>query len=339
MSPLLKRKWHIFRQNRRAFISLMLFGVLFFLSMIAPLIANDKPLFVWYKGKVYFPVLTDYTDAFFGGTLPTYADYKDPYTIQEINKNGFMIMPVIKFSYDTINYDLQTPAPSKPSYQNILGTDDQARDVFSRLLYGLRISFLFGILLTLISSVIGILAGAVQGYFGGKTDLFFQRFLEVWGSMPQLFILIIVSSLLKPGFWTLLCILCLFNWTSLVGVVRAEFLRSRNLDYVKAAKVLGVGHFRIIYRHILPNALVSAITYIPFILSGSIVALTALDFLGFGLPPGEPSLGDLIRQGKENLSAPWLGLTAFVVLSLLLSCLIFIGEGVRDAFDPKKEVK
>lgn len=339
MSPLLKRKWKIFRQNRRAFISLMLFGVLFFLSMIAPLIANDKPLFVWYKGKVYFPVLTDYTDAVFGGTLPTYADYKDPYTIQEINKNGFMIMPVIKFSYDTINYDLQTPAPSKPSYQNILGTDDQARDVFSRLLYGLRISFLFGILLTLISSVIGILAGAVQGYFGGKTDLFFQRFLEVWGSMPQLFILIIVSSLLKPGFWTLLCILCLFNWTSLVGVVRAEFLRSRNLDYVKAAKVLGVGHFRIIYRHILPNALVSAITYIPFILSGSIVALTALDFLGFGLPPGEPSLGDLIRQGKENLNAPWLGLTAFVVLSLLLSCLIFIGEGVRDAFDPKKEVK
>ena len=334
MNILQKKHWTTFRQNKRAFYAAVLFSVLFVLSLLSPIIANDKPLIVSYKGGYYFPLFTDYTDEFFGGTLPTAADYKDKTTVEEIKKNGFMVMPIIPFSYDTFDYDLNTPAPAAPSFRHWLGTDDSARDLLARLLYGLRISILFGLLLTIFSSIIGLFVGAIQGYFGGKVDLFFQRFLEIWGSLPQLFILIIVSSLLLPSFWTLLIVLLLFSWTTLVGVVRAEFLKTRNFDYVKAAKVLGMSNARIIVRHILPNAMVSALTYIPFILSGAIVALTALDFLGFGLPAGEPSLGELVRQGKENLQAPWIGISTFVLLSVLLSCLIFVGEGVRDAFDP-----
>ena len=339
MSPLFLRRWNQFCQNRRAVWASFLLIVLFVVSLFAEVIANDKPLLVRYKGHFYFPILTDYTDAFFGGSLPTFADYKDPFTVQEIEKNGWMMMPPVPFSYDTVNYDLDQPSPAPPSRVNWLGTDDQARDVLARLIYGVRISLLFGLALTILSSLIGIFMGALQGYFGGKVDLIFQRILEIWGSLPQLFILIIVSSLLLPSFGTLLVVMLLFSWTSLVGVVRAEFLRARNFEYVKAARVLGVSNFRIMLRHILPNALVSALTYIPFILSGAVVALTALDFLGFGLPPGEPSLGELVRQGKENLNAPWIGLAAFIVLAVLLSALIFIGEGVRDAFDPRKEKK
>lgn len=333
---MIKDRFQSFKKQRRAYVALILFVGIFVVSLLSPIIANDKPLFVWYKGGAYFPIVHDYTDAFFGGSLPTYADYKDPYTVDQIKQNGFMIMPIIPFSFDTINYDLQSPSPSKPSFQNWLGTDDQARDVLARLLYGVRISILFGLILTLISSVIGIFVGAVQGYFGGKTDLILQRVLEMWGSLPQMFILIIVSSILLPGFWALLIVLLLFSWTSLVGVVRAEFLRGRNFEYVKAAKALGVSDARIIMRHILPNALVASVTYIPFILSGGIVALTALDFLGFGMPAGSPSLGELVRQGKENISAPWLGLSAFVSMAVLLVCLVFIGEGVRNVFDPRQ---
>ena len=330
-------RFQIFKKQHRAFWALILFVCIFVLSLLSPIIANDKPLFVWYKGSAYFPILTDYTDEFFGGSLPTYADYKDTYTIEQINKNGFMIMPIIPFSYDTINYDLQEPSPSRPTMQNWLGTDDQGRDVLARLLYGIRISILFGLILTLVSSIIGIFVGAIQGYFGGKTDLFLQRFLEIWGSLPQMFILIIVSSILLPGFWTLLIVLLLFSWTGLVGVVRAEFLRGRNFEYVKAAHALGVSDMRIILRHILPNALVASVTYIPFILSSGIVALTALDFLGFGMPAGSPSMGELVRQGKENINAPWLGLSAFVSMATLLICLVFIGEGVHYSFDPRRK--
>ena len=330
-------RFQIFKKQKRAFYALILFLGIFILSLFAPIIANDKPLFVWYKGNAYFPIITDYTDEFFGGSLPTYADYKDSYTIEQINQNGFMVMPPIPFSYDTINYDLQEPSPSRPTMQNWLGTDDQGRDVLARLLYGIRISILFGLILTLISSVIGIFVGAIQGYFGGKTDLFMQRFLEIWGSLPQMFILIIVSSILLPGFWTLLIILLLFSWTGLVGVVRAEFLRGRNFEYVKAAHALGVSDKRIIVRHILPNALVASVTYIPFILSSGIVALTALDFLGFGMPAGSPSMGELVRQGKENITAPWFGLSAFISTAVLLICLVFVGEGVRYAFDPRRK--
>ena len=330
-------RWQAFKKQKRAYFSLILFICIFCVSLLAPLIANDKPLFVYYNGKVHFPIITDYTDAYFGGSLPTFADYKDAFTIEQINKNGFMIMPAVHFSFDTINYDLDVPSPAPPSLDNWLGTDDQARDVFARLLYGVRISILFGLILTVFSSVIGIFVGAVQGYFGGKTDLFFQRFLEIWASMPQMFVLIIVSSILLPGFWTLLFILLLFSWTGLVGVVRAEFLRARNFDYVKAAKALGVSDMRIMLRHILPNALVACVTYIPFILSGSIVALTALDFLGFGMPAGSASLGELVRQGKENINAPWLGLSAFLSTAVLLITLVFIGEGVRNVFDPRQK--
>ena len=339
MSPLNQRRIKLFKENKRALIALFLFGIVFFISLFAELIANDKPLIVRYKNQTYFPLFSMYTDADFGGVLPTEADYKDSFTKQQIEENGWMIMPIIPFSYDTINYDLKVASPAPPSRENWLGTDDQARDILARLIYGLRASILFGLILTFVSSAIGILMGAIQGYFGGKTDLILQRIIEIWGSLPQLFILIIVFSLFKPSFLTLLIVLMLFSWPALVSVVRAEFLRGRNMDYVKAAKVIGLSDFRIMCRHILPNACVSALTYIPFILSGAIVALTALDFLGFGLPPGEPSLGELVRQGKDNLQAPWIGLTAFLVLSVLLSSLIFIGEGIRDAYDPRKEVK
>jgi microcin C transport system permease protein len=281
-------------------------------------------------------VFKDYAETDFGGDFPSDANYRDPHLAGLINGQGWMLWPPVRFRYDTVNYDLPVPAPAPPSADNWLGTDDQGRDVLARLIYGLRLSVLFGLLLTLTSSLIGVVAGAVQGYFGGRVDLFFQRFLEIWGGLPQLFILIIVSSVVAPGFWTLLLILMLFSWTSLVGVVRAEFLRARNFDYVRAARALGMTDGRIMFKHVLPNAMVATLTFLPFILSGSIVALTALDFLGLGLPPGSASLGDLLRQGKDNLQAPWLGISGFILTALMLSLLVFVGEAVRDAFDPRK---
>ncbi|HRF43740.1 MAG TPA: ABC transporter permease [Candidatus Competibacteraceae bacterium] len=338
LSPLTQRRLAQFQANRRGWWSLWGFLLLFGLSLGAEFIANDRPLLVYHQGALYVPVFKDYAETDFGGIFPSTANYRDPYLIKLINEDGWMFWPPIHFRHDTVNYDLPVPAPAPPSTDNWLGTDDQGRDVLARLIYGFRISVLFGLLLTLTSSIIGVAAGAVQGYFGGRVDLLFQRFLEIWGGLPQLFILIIVSSVVIPGFWTLLLVLMLFSWTSLVGVVRAEFLRARNFDYVRAARALGMSDGRIMFKHVLPNAMVATLTFLPFILSGSIVALTALDFLGLGLPPGSASLGDLLRQGKDNLQAPWLGVSGFVVVALMLSLLVFVGEAVRDAFDPRKNV-
>jgi microcin C transport system permease protein len=336
LSPLTRRRLDAFRANRRGFWSLWIFMALFFLCLMAEFWANDRPLLVEYEDQFYFPVFVDYPETIFGGDFGTAADYRDTYLARLIESHGWMIWPPIRYDYRTINLNMPVPAPAPPSTDNILGTDDQGRDVAARLIYGLRLSVLFGLALTLVSSAIGVAAGALQGYFGGKVDLLFQRFLEIWSGLPQLFILIIVASILTPGFWTLLAILVLFSWTSLVGVVRAEFLRARNFDYVRAARALGMSDRRIMVRHVLPNAMVATLTFMPFILNGSIVSLTSLDFLGLGLPPGSASLGDLLRQGKENLQAPWLGMTGFVVLALTLSLLVFVGEAVRDAFDPRK---
>ena len=336
VTPLTRRRLAQFHANRRGWWSLWLFLLLFGLSLGAEFIANDRPLLIRHQGSLYVPVLKEYAETDFGGTFPSAANYRDPFLADLIQQNGWMVWPPIRFHHDTVNYNLPVPAPAPPSAENWLGTDDQGRDVLARLIYGLRISVLFGLLLTLVSSVIGVIAGAVQGYFGGKVDLLFQRFLEIWGGLPQLFILIIVSSVITPGFWTLLLVLMLFSWTALVGVVRAEFLRARNFDYVRAARALGMSDGRIMFKHVLPNAMVATLTFMPFILSGSIVALTALDFLGLGLPPGSASLGDLLRQGKDNLQAPWLGISGFVVVALVLSLLVFVGEAVRDAFDPRK---
>ena len=305
--------------------------------MLAPVIANDKPLLLKYDGKLYVPVLKTYPETVFGGDFETETDYRDPYVKELIEaKGGWMIWPAIRFYYDSVNYNLPTPAPSHPTGENIFGTDDQGRDVAARVLYGFRISVLFGLTLTIVSSIIGITAGAFQGYYGGWLDLILQRFIEVWSSLPSLYILIIFSAMFVPGFWTLLLILLLFSWVGLVDVVRAEFLRTRNFDYVRAAHALGVSNFTIMRRHVLPNAMVATMTLMPFILTGSITALTSLDFLGLGLPPGSPSLGEMLAQGKNNLQAPWLGFTAFMSLALMLSLLTFIGEAVRDAFDPRK---
>ena len=306
------------------------------LSLFADVLANDKPLLVRYDGKWYFPLVATYTDLDFGGDFPTPADYADPYIRNNIEQNGWMLMPPVPFSFNTVDMEMDEPTPAAPSKRHWLGTDDEGRDIVARILYGLRLSLAFAFLLTLISSAVGITAGAVQGYFGGKLDIFMQRFIEIWESLPQLFILIIVSSIFLPSFWTLLVILLFFSWTSLTGMVRAEFMRTRNFEFVKAARVMGVGNRRIIYRHILPNALVSAITFIPFIMSEAIVSLTALDFLGLGLSHEYPSLGDLVRQGKDNLQAPWIGISIFIVLSVLLTALIFVGEGVRDMLDTRK---
>jgi microcin C transport system permease protein len=336
LSPLTRRRISNFCANRRGFWSLWIFLLLFFVSLSAELIANDRPLVIRYAGRFYWPILYDYAETDFGGVLPTEADYRDPEIAGLIKAKGWMLWPLIRFHYDTINYHLPMPAPSPPSADNWLGTDDQGRDVASRTIYGFRISVLFGLVLTLVSSIIGIAAGAVQGYFGGLIDLFFQRFIEIWQGLPILYLLIILASVVEPTFWWLLGLMLAFSWMGLVGVVRAEFLRVRNFDYVRAARALGVGNFKIMYRHILPNAMVAALTFMPFILNGAITTLTALDFLGFGLPPGSPSLGELLQQGKNNLQTPWLGLTAFGVLAVMLSLLIFIGEAVRDAFDPRK---
>lgn len=337
ITPLTRRRFANFKANRRGWWSLWIFLVLFVFTLCAELVANDKPLLLKYDGHFYAPVFKTYYETEFGGFLDTEADYRDP-EVQKLitDKGGWMIWPLIPYSYNTINYGLTQPAPSPPSTENWLGTDDQGRDVLARLIYGLRLSVLFGLTLTLIGSAIGVLAGAIQGYFGGLTDLLFQRFMEIWSGMPILYLLIIMSSLIEPTFWWLLFILLLFSWMHLVGVVRAEFLRARNFDYVKAARALGATDPVIMWRHVLPNAMVAAITFLPFILNGSITTLTALDYLGFGLPPGSPSLGEMLKQGKDNLQAPWLGLTAFCTLATMLSLLIFVGEAVRDAFDPRK---
>lgn len=331
------RRFAQFRANRRGYWSLWIMLALFIISLCAELVANDTPLLIRYQERFYWPLLVEYADTEFGGFLPTPADYRDPLTREEIESNGYMIWPLIPYSYDTIVRDSDRRVTLQPpSWRHWLGTDNQGRDVLARLIYGFRLSLLFGLTLTLFSSIIGIAAGGIQGYFGGLTDLFAQRFIEIWSGLPQLFILIIVASVLVPGFWTLLGVLMLFSWTALVGVVRAEFLRARNFDYVRAAKALGMRDSAIMVKHVLPNAMVATLTFLPFILTGAVVALTALDFLGLGLPPGSPSLGELLRQGKENLQAPWLGLSGFMVMSIMLSLLVFIGEAVRDAFDPRK---
>lgn len=336
LSPITRRRLAQFKANKRGFYSFWVFLVLLTLCLGAEFVANDKPLLVNYDGGLYLPVLNSYPETTFGGDFETETDYRDPYVQDLINGNGFMVWPPIRFSYDTINYNLTQPAPSPPSSTNWLGTDDQGRDVMARVIYGFRLSVLFGLILTIISSIIGITAGAFQGYYGGKVDLIMQRVIEVWSSLPSLYILIIFSAMFVPGFWTLLAILLLFSWVSLVDVVRAEFLRTRNFDYVRAAGALGVSNHTIMYRHVLPNAMVATLTLMPFVLTGSITALTSLDFLGLGLPPGSASLGELLAQGKNNLQAPWLGMTAFISLALMLSLLTFVGEAVRDAFDPRK---
>ncbi len=353
------RRWALFKANRRGFWSFWIFSVLFLISVFAPLLANDKPMLASYKGELLFPAWVDYPEAKFGGFLAK-TDFRDPVNLDEINANGWMIWPPIRYSYNTVNNELPQPAPSRPVWRmsleercakfalgsvdagcvfgnmNWLGTDDQGRDVIARLIHGFRISVAFGLILTLMSSIIGVFAGAVQGYFGGWTDLLFQRFIDIWASMPTLYLLIILAAFITPTFWLLLFILVLFSWTGLVGVVRAEFLRARNFEYVRAARAMGLSDWRIMVKHLLPNALVSTVTFMPFILSGSVTTLTALDFLGFGLPPGSPSLGELVAQGKNNLQAPWLGLTSFMVVSVMLTLLVFIGEAVRDALDPRK---
>jgi ABC-type microcin C transport system duplicated ATPase subunit YejF/ABC-type microcin C transport system permease subunit YejE len=336
VTPLNQRRLANFRANRRGWWSLWLFTALLVLSLGAELIANDKPLLLRFQGRLFVPVLVAYPETDFGGFLETEADYRDPAVRELIEADGWMIWPPIPYSYDTTVHDLPGPAPSPPSGRNWLGTDDQARDVTARLIYGFRLSVIFGLLLTVLSSVVGVTAGAVQGYFGGWIDLLMQRFIEIWSGMPSLFLLIILASVVTPSFWWLLGLLLLFSWMTLVGVVRAEFLRARNFDYVRAARALGVSDAAIMRRHLLPNATTAAMTFLPFITSGAVVTLTALDFLGFGLPPGSPSLGELLKQGKDNLQAPWLGFTGFAVISVMLTLLVFIGEAARDAFDPRR---
>jgi microcin C transport system permease protein len=336
LSPLMRRRLHNFSANRRGYWSLWVFLAMFIVSLFAELIANDRPLVIRYESHWYFPVFAAYPETTFGGVFPTEADYRDPAVAALIEAKGWMIWPPIRYHYDTINYLLPVPAPAPPSRDNWLGTDDQGRDLTARLIYGFRISVLFGLTLTVLSSAIGIVAGAVQGYFGGWVDLLFQRFIEIWAGLPVLYLLIILASVVEPNFWWLLGLMLLFSWMSLVGVVRAEFYRARNFDYVRAARALGVKNAVIMARHVLPNAMVATLTFLPFILNASITTLTSLDFLGFGLPPGSPSLGEILAQGKANLQAPWLGITGFAVLAVMLSLLVFIGEAVRDAFDPRK---
>jgi len=361
-NPINQRRLELFKANRRGYWSFWLFLGLFIFSLLANFIANDRPLLVWYKGELLSPVLVDYPEEKFGGFYAQ-TDYRDAEIQKEISDNGWALWPPISYDYRTLNLNPPGPAPTKPSWMmskeerckempngvndvnctignwNWLGTDGNSRDVMARVIYGFRISAIFGLVLTIISSAIGIAAGAVQGYFGGRVDLYFQRVIELWTSMPQLFILLIIASLVPPGFWILLGILLLFSWVSLVGVVRAEFLRGRNFDYVRAARALGLSDWRIMTKHLLPNAMVATVTFMPFILSGSLVTLTALDFLGLGLPVGSASLGELLAQGKNNLHAPWLVITAFCTVFLMLALLVFTGEAVRDALDPRKTFK
>ncbi|MDX1484985.1 MAG: ABC transporter permease [Alphaproteobacteria bacterium] len=336
VTPLTRRRFESFKRNRRGYWSLWVFLGLFVFSLFAEFLANDKPILVKFDGAYHMPIFKFYPETAFGGAFPTETDYRDPHVQALIAEKGWMVWPPVRYSFNTPNYFLTTPSPAPPSADNWLGTDDQARDVVARLIYGFRISVLFGLVLTLCASVIGVAAGAIQGYFVGWVDLTGQRLIEIWEGIPSLYVLIILASILVPGFWTLLGILLLFSWTALTGVVRAEFLRGRNFDYVRAARALGVGNATIMFRHVLPNAMVATITFLPFILNGSITALTALDFLGLGMPPGSPSLGELLAQGKGNLHAPWLGFSAVFSIAIMLSLLIFIGEAVRDAFDPRK---
>jgi microcin C transport system permease protein len=337
-SPIAHRRWRRFRSHRRGIVSLWIFCSLFLLSMAAELISNDKPLLVSYQEALYFPLLVNYPETTFGGDFETEADYKDPYLVEILNSNGnWMVFPLNPHRYDSINTELTHPAPSPPDGVNLFGTDDRARDVLARLIYGFRLSVLFALSLTLIGVVLGILAGAVQGYFGGKTDLLFQRFIEIWGSMPELYLLIIFASLFNPSVLLLLVLLSLFGWMGLSDYVRAEFLRARTMVYVKAARAMGATDRAIMFRHLLPNALTPVITFLPFRISGAILALTSLDFLGLGVPPSTPSLGELLRQGKANIDAWWLSLSAFLVLVIMLMLLNFIGEALRDAMDPRKE--
>jgi microcin C transport system permease protein len=338
ITPLNARRIANFNANRRAFWSLWVFLVLFVVALPAEFIANDKPLLVRYDGAFYFPVVASYPETLFGGTFETEAKYDDPFVVDLIEAKGWLIMPPVPYSFDTHIANLPSPAPSPPTTDNWLGTDDQARDVVARLIYGFRISVLFGLILTFFSSVVGVAAGAVQGFFGGWLDLIFQRFLEIWSSLPSLYIIIIVSAVLVPSFWILLFIMLLFSWTTLVGLVRAEFLRARNFDYVRAANALGLSNGKVIFRHVLPNAMVATITFLPFITAGSLTVLTGLDLIGVGLPLGSPSLGEMLRQAKANMHAPWLMFTSFFAIAAILSLLIFIGEGIRDAFDPRKQV-
>lgn len=336
LSPISQRRWQSFKSNRRGWWSLWIFSFIFILSLFAEFIANDKPLVVSYAEQLYYPVFVDYPETQFGGDFETATDYRDPFVAELIEEQGWMFWAPVRYSHDTVNYDLKVPAPAPPSSDNYLGTDDQGRDVFARVIYGFRVSVLFGLTLTFFSTIIGVAVGAVQGYLGGWVDLIGQRFMEIWSGLPMLYLLIIMASIVEPNFWWLLGLMLLFSWMSLVGVVRAEVLRARNLDYVRAAKALGVGRWVILMRHVLPNAMVATLTFLPFILNSSITTLTSLDFLGFGLPPGSASLGELLAQGKQNMQAPWLGMSAFLVLAIMLSLLIFIGEAVRDAFDPRK---
>ncbi len=336
--PITLRRWAAFKANRRGYVSAIIFLILFVGSLFAEFIANDRPILIVHDGSVYFPIFKDYPETAFGGTFTTGANYKDPYVERLIEDKGWALWPPIPFDYKTSVADLPGPAPTPPDGFNWLGTDDNARDVVARVIYGFRISVLFGLILTIVSTVIGVLAGAIQGFYGGWTDLLFQRFLEIWGGLPFLYVLLILSSVIEPGFWTLLGIMLLTSWTWPVGVVRAEFLRARNFEYVRAAKALGMNDWRIMSKHILPNALVATLTFLPFTLSASVTTLTALDFLGLGLPPGSPSLGELLQQGKENLQAPWLGITGFVVIGGMLTLLVFTGEAIRDAFDPRKTI-
>ncbi len=335
LSGINQRRVDRFFANRKAVWSLWIFGIVFIISLFAEFIANDKPLIVAYEQEYYFPVFKDYPETQFGGEFETTADYKDPYVQELINKKGWYLFPPIPYNHRTIIGDLDSPAPSAPDSKNIWGTDEQAHDLFARVLYGFRISVLFGFSLTIASAIIGVAAGAVQGYYGGWLDLIFQRFMEVWSSMPTLYVLIILASIIRPSFWILLGFLLLFSWMGFVGVVRAEFLRCRNFDYVKAAKVMGMSDRRIMFKHILPNAMVATMTFMPLVLSGSVTTLVGLDFLGFGLPPGSASLGEILAQGKNNLQAPWLWLSAFFSIGIMTMLLVFIGEGVRDAFDPR----
>lgn len=335
LSPIRQQQISTFKANKRAFYSLIVFGILFFISLFAEFIANDKPILVQYQQSYYFPIFKDYPETTFGGDFDSSTDYKDSYIQELIKQNGWMLWPLIPYSYNSHAHDLNGPAPSKPDTKHWLGTDDQARDVLARIIYGFRLSVFFALLLTIGSTLIGIFVGALQGYLGGWADLLGQRFLEVWSGLPVLFVLIILASMITPSFAWLLLIMLLFGWTSLVDVVRAETLKTRKLEYITAARALGLSNQRILWRHILPNASVAALTFLPFLMTGAITTLTSLDFLGFGLPPNSASLGELLAQGKNNIQAPWLGLSGFFSIAILLSLLVFIGEGVRDAFDPR----
>ena len=332
-----ERAWRRFKANRRGYWSLWIFSILFVLSLFAEVLSNDKPLIVHYDGGYYFPIFKFYSERQFGGDFDTEADYTDPYVKRLLRKgSNWVLYPLNHYSFNTINYFTMSPNPAPPSADNLLGTDDRGRDVFARLIYGFRLSVLFAFVLTAIGIVVGVVAGAVQGYFGGRLDLYVQRVLEVWQSMPELYLLIIFASIFQPSVLLLIVLLSLFGWMGLADYVRAEFLRGRNMEYVKAAKALGVSNGAIMFRHLLPNSMTPVITFLPFRISGAIVALTSLDFLGLGVPPSTPSLGELLAQGKENIEAWWLSLSTFVVLVGTLVLLIFIGEALREAMDTRR---